>query len=654
MSTRLDAQLPSLSPKRSRKRSQPRPASRLPLAIVACLVCQPYLLNSAEPPAYGCGGNPTGNPIGGGAGYSEIFTEGDTVVRSADDLLRALKDAQRGDVIFVPADAAIDLTGHKSISIPAGVILAGDRGRNGSAGARIFTTLRESHVLMLSGGERCRLTGLCFEGAYGGTELVADHSTFFQIRHYGVEVDNCEIRNFNVTGVRVGSGAIGVRIHHNSIHHCQRSGYGYGVAVGEGTATITANLFDYCRHHVAASGPPGCSYECAWNLILEHATGHCFDMHGGRDRGDGTDIAGDWMHVHHNTFRTTARAIGIRGRPAQGADIHDNWFSHRSPGLPVISPWPPTSENGVQVFNNAYGLDTPRLLDPRHDTWQDALEAGRQHASARRHEEAGAHLDEALRLAATPDQRATARLERARCLADRGLVSKATAEYRSILAMSNAPAALATAAQRELTALEEQATTLRAVTEWRLAFSDDFERAELGTDWQVLNGTWSIRDGKLTCPKRGGSEILVAQRFPGCQRVEFEATTDDPCDLSPFIQAGAGLTVGYFMQFGGVGNKLNALRRAGLDVVRHDVDAAIRPGHVHKMVAEFDGNTARLTVDGEVVLAFRDEEPLVGPTNERVGFYIFRTGQIDNVRVYTGRALSPPDSAKAGNGTPGQ
>jgi len=669
--THRGAQLPSLSGKRNTGQTHRlgmhppglsgairspvnacRFARGLALAITACLALHPYLLNSAEPPPYGCGGNPTGNPIGGGPGYSDIFTGGDSVVRNADELLRVLKAAERGDVIFVPGDAAIDLTGHKSISVPAGVTLAGDRGRNGSAGARIFTSLRESHCLMLSGGEECRLTGLRFEGAYGGTELVADHSTFFQVRHYGVEVDNCEIYNFNVTGVRVGSGAIGVRIHHNSIHHCQRSGYGYGVVVGEGTASITANIFDYCRHHVAASGPPGCSYECAWYLILEHATSTCFDMHGGRDRGDGTDIAGDWMHIHHNTFRSTRHAVGIRGRPAQGAEIHDNWFSQQGPGRNVIFPWPPTKENGLQVFNNAYGLDTPRILDPRHETWQDALAAGRRHVSAKRYKEGGAHFAEALRLAANPDQRAKARLELARCLADRGLISKATAEYQAILALKDVPAAHMSTAQRELAKLEEQATTQRAVTDWRLAFSDDFERDELGSDWQVLNGTWRIRNGTLTCPKRGGSEIIVARRFPGCHRIEFEAKTDDPCDLSSFVQAGtAGLATGYFMQFGGVGNKLNALRRAGVDGVRHDVTAPIRPGHVHKMVAEFDGNTARLTVDGEVVLALHDEEPLVGPANERVGFYIYRTGEIDNVRVYTGRAVSNADSAKAANGT---
>ena len=51
------------------------------------------------------------------------------------------------------------------------------------------------------------------------------------------------------------------------------------------------------------------------NIDGEHANGHSFDMHGGRDRRDGTDVAGDWLAVHHNTFRAAhVHAVVIRGR----------------------------------------------------------------------------------------------------------------------------------------------------------------------------------------------------------------------------------------------------------------------------------------------------------------------------------------------------
>jgi hypothetical protein len=299
----------------------------------------------------GCEANPTGNPIGGGEGYEPIYTSGDFTVTTREEMLDALQQAEPGQVIFFPDGVDIDLTGDRNLSIPAGVTLAGTRGLNGSAGARIFTTLRQSHTLMTSGGDEVRLTGLRFEGAFGETDRVADHSGFFSITHYGAQVDNCEISNFNVRGVSVASSAIRVRIHHNHLHHIQRGGYGYPVSTGASDLRVVANRFDHCRHAIASSGASGCGYEAAWNLVGPTETSHSFDMHGGRDRGDGTDIAGDWMHVHHNTFLGTRRAVGIRGVPSQGALIHSNWFVQNTPQEAVYS------TANTRVYNNAHGED---------------------------------------------------------------------------------------------------------------------------------------------------------------------------------------------------------------------------------------------------------------------------------------------------------
>ena len=85
---------------------------------------------SAE--TFGAEPNPTGNPIGGGAGYTRIIAESDTrvkyVVSTKDQLLTALKSAKSGEVIFVKGNANIDLTGTYGITIPEGVTLASNRG----------------------------------------------------------------------------------------------------------------------------------------------------------------------------------------------------------------------------------------------------------------------------------------------------------------------------------------------------------------------------------------------------------------------------------------------------------------------------------------------------------------------------------------------
>ena len=296
---------------------------------------------------FGCEANPTGDPIGGGEGYRDILTEGDFTVTTADDLVAALKEAEAGQVIFAPDGVEIDMTKHNELKLPGGVTIAGTRGLNGSLGARIFTT-RPAGRMFQTAGEDIRLTGLRFEGPYAGAERVGESAYFIGISTWGAEIDNCEISAFNVAGIGCGQSAMRVHIHHNYIHHCQRGGLGYGVSTSAADVRIIANKFEFCRHHIASSGSPGAGYEAAWNLVLPGATSHHFDMHGGRDRGDGTDIAGDWIHIHHNTFQGKQRHVVIRGVPSQGAEVHHNWFA--APAAERV-----ISGGNTRVYRNVYG-----------------------------------------------------------------------------------------------------------------------------------------------------------------------------------------------------------------------------------------------------------------------------------------------------------
>ena len=302
---------------------------------------------------FGCEANPTGNSIGGGEGYSDIKTTGDYIVKTKEELLDALSKAKAGEVVFIPDGVEIDMTGTSSVAIPGGVTLAGTRGHNGSLGARLFTKQRGGTGYVTAGNE-ARVTGLRFEGPFAGTDKIAENATFLATGHWRTEIDNCEIYNWNIQGVYTHLGASQVQVHHNYIHHCQRSGYGYGVVVYSSDVYIIANKFDYSRHHVAAGGRPGCSYEAAWNLIMENCTSSQLDMHGGRDRGDNTDIAGDWIKIHHNTFLGPKREVGIRGTPSQGAEIHHNWFF--SPPEKAVY-----SVANTRVYKNVWGPEkTPQ------------------------------------------------------------------------------------------------------------------------------------------------------------------------------------------------------------------------------------------------------------------------------------------------------
>jgi len=131
---------------------------------------------------------------------------------------------------------------------------------------------------------------------------------------------------------------------------------GYGVSHDQACSLIERNLFNYNRHSIAGTGRPTGGYEARHNVEIGQSLSHCFDMHGGRDRKDGTEVAGRWMKIHHNTFRSTHRAITIRGVPEEEAAIHYNWFHHRSPDQAV------RSEGHTSISKNACGGRTPRLV----------------------------------------------------------------------------------------------------------------------------------------------------------------------------------------------------------------------------------------------------------------------------------------------------
>jgi len=291
---------------------------------------------------FGAEANPTGDPIGGGKGYRQLVAQGDYTVRTLEELRTALGEAKAGQVVYIDDTAEIDVSDSEKLVIPGGVTVASGRGKANSPGALLHSNNLATSPLFAIGGEGVRVTGLRLRGPdqqrrteqmrklhKEGRYYSIPNSDGVICSHPGLEVDNCEVWGWSHAGVFLKAGASKAHIHHNNMHHNQRSGLGYGVCMDRSDALIEANLFDFCRHHIAGTGRPGTSYEARYNLVLENANGHSFDMHGGADRKDGTDIAGDLISIHHNTFKATSvRAIVIRGKPTVSTEIHHNWFLH--------------------------------------------------------------------------------------------------------------------------------------------------------------------------------------------------------------------------------------------------------------------------------------------------------------------------------------
>ncbi len=317
--------------------------------------CDPTRVDTSSPPE-----NASWR-FGGGVGYPDrppSWGTCVTTVRTREELEAALADATAGDVVFVAGDARIDLTG-ASLCIPGGVTLASDRGVGRSAGALLYVTRTESLATLRACGDDVRITGLrlfgheptqcpaewdspdrrdCTGDIAGDTNCRDCMPRSRGIRATDVdrlEVDNCELAGWTYGAIELARSHDN-QVHHDEIHHNQRQGLGYGVVLSgignPGDVLIHHNRFDYNRHSVAGSGAIGQSYEAHDNLVLEHANGHVFDMHGISESASydaathgPEDVAGTDMRIHANHVLPTSHyALVVRGRPTEGAWLYDN------------------------------------------------------------------------------------------------------------------------------------------------------------------------------------------------------------------------------------------------------------------------------------------------------------------------------------------
>jgi hypothetical protein len=320
---------------------------------------------------YGAKPDKTGQ-IGGSKGYIHQITKGDFVVENLNDLITALAEARAGQVVFIPSGIELDLTSNIYIEklvlkIPEGVTLAGDRGYKGSLGALMTSDTLNTPVMIQAMGPNIRVTGLRIRGPHPKRYLDhharafgpggAGHTYYYKFpvsmgittQHSNLEVDNCELSAFARCAIGLFKGK-DHHIHHNFIHQCQYNGLGYGVSHDVASSTIEYNLFNENRHSIAGTGKPGCSYIARHNVELGISLSHCFDMHGGRDRKDQTDIAGTTIEIYSNTFFAPQKAVTIRGVPEEKCDVHHNWFVKHRDAADAVK-----ALNKTVVWQNAYG-----------------------------------------------------------------------------------------------------------------------------------------------------------------------------------------------------------------------------------------------------------------------------------------------------------
>jgi hypothetical protein len=172
-------------------------------------------------------------------------------------------------------------------------------------------------------------------------------------------------------------------------------------------------------------------------------------------------------------------------------------------------------------------------------------------------------------------------------------------------------------------------------------FEDDFNRAELGGDWNALSPAWRIENGRLCGRGAKNRGVWLTRRLPANARIEFEAyaesaTGDLKVELWGDGQSGATgnsytNATSYIAIFGGWKNSKHVLARLdehGDDRLELDVDPKsddererpVSAGQAyHFKIERADGKTIVWSINGAVYFELYDKEPLAGPGHEHFG-----------------------------------
>lgn len=291
------------------------------VAIVMCgfLAATPASQSAQEDgqSTFGAEANPTGQPIGGGAGYSAGPKQTDARFHAGtlDELMASLKQAQSGDLIWIKSESTIDFTG-KRLEVPPKVIVAGDRGLNGSLGP-LLTAKHTGDEYFITLGDGARLSGLRIRGSnplFINLDSQESDPSGYAVLCVNGEIDNCEVSQFRRGGIGLFRTSDRSHIHHNFLHDIAA----YPVLIGNGSGdghVIEANRIEWAWHAVGSNGSRGSGYIVRYNEFVRvvrpklfETSGSsppnwCLDVH----ENDGSQTrpprpATRKLIVHHNSF----------------------------------------------------------------------------------------------------------------------------------------------------------------------------------------------------------------------------------------------------------------------------------------------------------------------------------------------------------------
>ncbi len=174
------------------------------------------------------------------------------------------------------------------------------------------------------------------------------------------------------------------------------------------------------------------------------------------------------------------------------------------------------------------------------------------------------------------------------------------------------------------------------------SFRDDFERPEVGPDYNVLSDAWRMVGGWLCARGAKNHGAWLKRRLPENVSIQFDAVAlseDGDLKVELFGDGASGATkttyddaTGYVAIFGGWKNSLHVLARLdehGADRKEIETLDAPEDPRARRVKAsqpyhfKFERRHGRLLlwiVDGTLELEIDDSEPLRGPGHEHFAF----------------------------------
>jgi len=160
-------------------------------------------------------------------------------------------------------------------------------------------------------------------------------------------------------------------------------------------------------------------------------------------------------------------------------------------------------------------------------------------------------------------------------------------------------------------------------------FSDGFDRAELGSDWNNTGADYQMAGGALKIQGAHNHPLWLRRKLPANVIVELDATSRSPSGDLKVELMGDGVSydpdmgrydsTGYMFVFGGWNNSLSIISKLGEhdDAVKARRPAPrVEPGRTYHWKIIKRGGYIDWQIDGQPFLQYFDPQPLSGPGHE--------------------------------------